>query len=248
MEAFQSSEHPLVRHLGNVGPLSDGAKQALAKMPMQVASLKADEEIIREGDCPTQCFVILEGFVINYKGTGGGRRQILAQYLPGDMPDVQSLHLAYLDSSFGSITPCRIGFIQHDALRAVCQDHPEVTTALWRWTLIMAAIYREWVLNVGQRGAKARVAHLLCETLVRMRAVGLAQDNSCEFAFTQDEFADANGMSTVHVNRMLQLLRNQKLIHLNDRHFIALDWEKLKREGDFDPSYLHLRDPKDVAT
>ena len=146
------------------------------------------------------------------------------------------------------MTPCKVGYIQHEALHDVCNRHPDAARAFWRWTLITAAIYREWVTNVGRRDAKARMAHLLCETLVRMRAVGLAEDHGCELALTQHEFADATGITTVHVNRTLQALRRERLISLKGGTFTALDWEGLKRAGDFDPTYLHLRDASAFAT
>ena len=84
------------------------------------------------------------------------------------------------------------------------------------------------------------MAHLLCETLVRLTAVGLAEDHACELPITQSELADATGMTTVHVNRTLQDLRADGLISLNAGRLKALDWEGLKRVGDFDPTYLHL--------
>jgi CRP-like cAMP-binding protein len=100
--------------------------------------------------------------------------------------------------------------------------------------------------NVGQREAKNRLAHLLCETLVRMKAIGLADDHSCELAMTQAEIADAMGVSTVHVNRTLQELRAEGLISLKGSALQALDWKALKRVGDFDATYLHFRDPSVV--
>src|SRR5687768_7609066 len=132
--AAANFDHPLVRHLANIAQLSDDGKQALANLPMQVASLKADEEIVREGDRPTRSFVILEGFVINFKVTGEGNRQILAYHLPGDIPDLQSLHLTHLDSSWASVTPCKVGFIPHEALHKICDQHSDVARAFWRWT------------------------------------------------------------------------------------------------------------------
>ena len=243
-----TSEHLLVRQLESIATLSEAAKKALSDLPMHLVDVETDQGIVREGDRPTRCCLVLEGFVISFKHTGEGKRQILACHLPGDIPDLQSLHLSVLDSSLATVTPCKVGYIQHEALHDVCNRHPDAARAFWRWTLITAAIYREWVTNVGRRDAKTRMAHLLCETLVRMRAVGLAEDHGCELALTQHEFADATGITTVHVNRTLQALRRERLISLKGGTFKALDWEGLKRAGDFDPSYLHLRDASAFAT
>jgi len=54
---------------------------------------------------------------------------------------------------------------------------------------------------------------------------------------------DALGLSTVHVNRVLQELRGSDLITLRGGFLTVLDWDGLKTAGEFDPAYLHL-DPK----
>jgi CRP-like cAMP-binding protein len=95
--------------------------------------------------------------------------------------------------------------------------------------------------NIGQRDALSRAAHLMCEYVVRMRAMGLAEDHSCQIPMTQDDLGDAMGISTVHVNRVLQELRRLGLIKLGSGNLTVLDWERLKLVGDFEPGYLHLR-------
>ena len=244
---FSVDDHPLIRHLESVAKLSSDEKHALVSLPMQLMDLRADQDIVREGDRPTRSCLILEGFACTFKMTGEGKRQIMAFHIPGDVPDLQSLHLTVLDSSLGTLTPAKLGFIQLEALHDLCARHPGIAAALWRVTLIDAAIFREWVTNIGRREAYARIAHLFCETLVRMKAVGLAEDHGCELAMTQSELGDATGISTVHVNRTLQELRRDGLINLMGSRFQALDWEALKQAGDFDPSYLHLEESEAAA-
>jgi CRP-like cAMP-binding protein len=236
------AEHPLARHLQSIAVLSDQSKTALACIPMRILDIEKDQDLVREGERATSSCLILEGFAVSSKTTGEGKRQIMAYHLPGDIPDLQSLHLGVLDTTLQTITPCKVGFIKHETLDKVCERHPELAKAFWKWTLIAASIFREWVLNVGQRDAKTRIAHVLCETLVRMRAIGLANGQRCEFAMTQNELADSTGVTVVHANRMLQELRSEQLVSLNGRLLEALDWDELKRAGDFDPTYLHLRD------
>jgi len=120
-------------------------------------------------------------------------------------------------------------------------------SAFWRETLIDSAIFREWMTSMGQREAYGRIAHLLCEMLVRMRAVGLAEGHACNLPITQAEFGDALGLSTVHVNRVLQELRANELIELKGDRLNILDWDKLKEEGGFDPTYLHLEQEREWA-
>jgi CRP-like cAMP-binding protein len=207
---------------------------------MQMVAIRADQDIVREGDAPTRSCLLLSGFACTYKMTVQGKRQIVSFNLPGDVPDLQSLHLKVLDNSIGTISPCSVGFITHEALQDICTRYPRLAAAFWRETLIDAAIFREWVLNVGRREAYNRMAHVLCELLTRLRAVGLAEDHTCDLPITQGEFADAIGVTPVHVNRVLQQMRADGLIELNGVRLNIPDWERLKQAGEFDPTYLHL--------
>jgi CRP-like cAMP-binding protein len=117
---------------------------------------------------------------------------------------------------------------------------PRVADVLWRDTLIDAAVFREWMIGIGRRSAETRIAHVLCEILVRMRAVGLANQQACDLPVTQAELGDALGLSTVHVNRSLQELRGKGLITLKGSLLTVTNWEGLKKAGEFDPTYLHL--------
>ena len=152
-----------------------------------------------------------------------------------------------LDTSVGTLEPSKVGFIQHGDLHKLCKHHYRIASALWRETLIDASIFRSWVLSIGQRAAYNRVAHLLCEMLVRMKAVGLAEDHACDLPITQAEFGDALGLSTVHVNWVLQALRADGLIETKGSRLNIPDWKKLKQVGEFDPAYLHLEPEKRAA-
>jgi CRP-like cAMP-binding protein len=231
----------------SVFAVTDDERQALETLPMQLAVIKADQDIVRIGDRPSRCCLILSGFACTYKVTAEGKRQIVSFNLPGDIPDLQSLHLKVLDTSIATISTCRVGFITHEALRDICDRYPRITAAFWREALIDAAIFREWVLNVGRREAYTRMAHVLCELLVRLRAVGLVEDHVCDLPITQGEFADALGVSNVHVNRVLQQMRADGLIETKGTQLKIPDWDRLKQVGEFDPTYLHLESDQAAA-
>jgi CRP-like cAMP-binding protein len=237
----------LIAKLESIFPLTDGEREAVACLPMQVTDLRADQDIVREGDRPSRCCALLEGFVCTYKTTSDGKRQILAFHIPGDLPDLQSLHLRTLDNSVQTLTACRVGFIQHEHMRELCQHHPRIAGAFWRETLVDAAIFREWILNIGRREAFNRLAHMLCELVTRLGAVGLVRDRTCDLPMTQGELGDALGISTVHVNRTLQDLRSAGLITLRGGSLEVLDWDGLKRAADFDATYLHLVRPHELG-
>jgi CRP-like cAMP-binding protein len=242
-----SDKNSLIRKLESIFDLSEDERQSLENLPMRVTAINADQDIVREGDRPSRCGLLLSGFACTYKVTAQGKRQIVSFNIPGDISDLQSLHLKVLDSSISTMSPCRVGFITHEALRDLCIRHPRIAAALWRGTLIDAAVFREWVVNVGRREGTSRVAHVLCELLVRLRAVGLVEDHACDLPITQTEFADAVGFTTVHVNRILQQLRNDGLIELKGERLFVPDWERLKQAGEFDPAYLHLENEQIAA-
>lgn len=220
--------------------LSQEERAALLALPMNVVRFDAYKDIVHEGDKPSSCFALLEGFTAVYKSTLSGRRQVMAYHVAGDLPDLQSLHLKVLDISIAAAGPCRVGFVEHGAVRHLLQVHPRLVNVFWRSTLINAAIIREWMLNLGRREAYARMAHLFCELVTRLEAVGLVLDRSCLLPMTQPELADALGITTVHVSRTLGSLREAGLITLRSRRLVVHDWEGLKAAAEFDPTYLHL--------
>ena len=235
-------EHPLIRKLESQGlRLTDEELTSLLEMPMQIETLRADQDIVREGDRPTRSCLLLEGYAAMFKLTPTGKRQIVAFHIAGDIPDLQSTQLEVLDTSLGTLTPVKVAFIRHEAINEVCERHYRIARAMWRQTLIDAAVFREWVVNVGRREALNALAHVMCEFVVRMRAMGLSDGQECELPMTQAELGDALGISTVHVNRTLQELRAAGLIRLQGARLTVLNWEGLREVGEFDPTYLHLR-------
>jgi CRP-like cAMP-binding protein len=242
MDALSSSTlHPLIVKLESMAPLSDEERQAIVALPMTVRHIREDHDIVRDRDRPSQCCLILEGFACRNKVLEGGRRQILSFHIPGDIPDLQSLHLEIMDHNLSTLVPCKVGFIQHQTVRNFIRGHPRIGDIFWRDTLIDAAVFREWVTNVGRREAYGRIAHLLCELYVRLRTIGFANGREFGLPLTQAELADATGMTTVHVNRSLQKLRRDGLIRSGKRSVVIEDWDGLQAAAEFDPTYLHLR-------
>jgi CRP-like cAMP-binding protein len=261
IDPFCRSDHPvnsprdprpehnvLIRKLQSISPLTEQEQQRIASLPLSVQDVGADQDIVREGDRPSECCLVIEGFTCRYKLTEEGKRQIFSFHTPGDIPDLQSLHLKVMDHSLKTITPCKLAFIAHESIAELTRQCPRVGDVLWRDTLVDAAVFREWMLGIGRRSAYVRIAHLLCEVFVRLRAVGLTNDYECEFPITQTEIGDALGLSTVHVNRSLQELRAEGLIELRRSTLTIFDWERFRKAGEFDPMYLHLdREAGDAA-
>jgi CRP-like cAMP-binding protein len=232
---------PLIHKLESILVLSEDEKDVLRKLSGTIKTVGPRQDLVREGDRPHECCLILEGFAYRYKLTHEGKRQIFSFHIPGDIPDLQSLHIDVMDHSLSSLTTCKALFISHETVRNLMQGCPRIADAFWRDALIDAAVFREWILNLGRREAYGRMAHLLCEFYVRLKAVGLTNGDACDMPFTQAELADATGLSTVHVNRTLQDLRGEGLITLRAGSLSVLDWDRLREAGEFDPTYLHLR-------
>jgi CRP-like cAMP-binding protein len=230
---------PMIRKLRKSTNLDDGDIEALRALPIHIRQLAADTPIVKEGDRPAHCCLMIAGYSARSKTTDQGKRQILSTHIPGDIPDLQSLHLHKMDHDFWTLSACTLGFIPHEALRELTRTRPMVAEALWRETLVDAAIFREWIVNVGRRPAGARLAHLVLEMRERLAAVGLAGNGYYELPMTQADLADALGLTPVHVNRVLKELRADGLLDMR-RHLVTLgDAERLAKIGDFDEGYLH---------
>jgi CRP-like cAMP-binding protein len=230
----------LIRKLESIATLSDEEHAAILGLPTRSRTLGPGQDIFRDGDRPSQCCLILEGWACRYKLLDEGRRQIFSFHIPGDIPDLQSLHLHTMDHSLGTLTEATMAFIPHENVRTLIQRFPRLGGVLWRDTLIDAAIFREWMVGMGRKSAYGRIAHLFCEMYLKLEAMGLAAEHRYPLPITQVELGDALGLSNVHVNRVLQEMRAKGLITLRSSTLIVHDWNELTRSSEFDPTYLHL--------
>ena len=230
----------LVRKLRVRDLLSDEEERALAASVSEVRTFSPGETLVRAGVAVSECNLLVEGMVCRYKDLADGQRQILELHVPGDFVDLHSFLLKRLEHNIGSLTPVRIAFVPHEAMKRVTEEHPHLARMLWFSTLLDAAIHREKILSIGRRSALARIAHIFCELLVRLRMVGLASETGYALPLTQADLADVTGLTSVHVNRMLKKLRDEKLLTFRGGAVTIGDWEQLQSVAEFDPTYLHL--------
>ena len=217
--------NPLIRKLEHLTTLSGANKQALAGAMARTRCLQPDTDIVSAGERPTECTVVLDGWARRYKLLPNGKRQITSFLIAGDVCDLSGLLLGTMDHSVGTLTATTIGLISRDLLLGLMDRHPGLARALWQETLVEASIAREWVLNVGRRWASERIAHFLCEIGSRLRSAGRVSGHSFVCPVTQAEIADATGLSSVHVNRMLQDMRSEGLIVWKGNPVNVLDWK-----------------------
>ncbi len=213
----------------------------LRRLPLRVQAFGTHHDIVREGEHLEDCCLVLEGFLCRYRVVERSQRQILSFHLSGDLPDLQSLYLDEMDYALAALTSSVVAFIPHAAVRRAMDEEPSVVDLLWRYSLTDAAIFRDWLTNIGRRTAEARIAHLFCELFVRMKAVGIAEEMGFQLPLSQTEIADALALSPVHVNRTLQDLRREGVITSKGKYHRFEDWDQLRQIGEFDPRYLQLR-------
>ena len=230
----------LIRKLESYEELSERDRKVLAGLTPKVRQVGPRIDLIHEGDPPEHVHLILDGFACRYKVLPNGQRQIMAFLVPGDFCDLNVFILDQMDHAIGTITTCQVVDIPRTAIDEITANHPRITRALWWCALVDEAVLREWLVNLGGRQADQRIAHLLCEMLLRLGAVGQVNDNSFTFPFTQSDIADTMGLSAVHVNRSYRELREAGLIAHKQRTITILDVERLKSYCGFNPNYLHL--------
>ncbi len=234
---------PFIRKLKNGVDLSEADQDALRNAVSRRRTFEAHQDIIAEGERPSDVHVVLEGFACRYKLLPDGTRQIMAWLLPGDACDLNVFGLGPMDHGIATLSASTIALIPNAALERLSKDSVAITRALWWATLVDEAILREWLVAMGRRPADQRIAHLFCELVARLTAVGLAEGGTVELPITQVELADTVGLTSVHVNRIIQQLRDQGMIVWREGMLDILRPQALQDFADFDPAYLHLTPP-----
>jgi CRP-like cAMP-binding protein len=220
--------------------LDQHACDRLMALPHRITELDRTSFIAREGEKAQQSCLLLSGFVYRYKLTGTGARQICSVHVGGDLVDFQNGLLGHSDYNVQPLTAALVALIPCDALVAAAADCAQIARALWTDIAANTSILAEWLLSVGQRNARQRICHLLCELALRQELAGARTAADYTWPMTQEQLGDATGLTSVHVNRTLQALRADGLLHLSSRHLTILNWRRLRDEGDFTAAYLHL--------
>jgi CRP-like cAMP-binding protein len=234
----------MLRKLEYWAAFSEDDREALLALPYSLKAIEPAGIVVREGDRPTHSCLLRSGFLYRHKIVADGARQIVALHMSGDMVDLQNSLLGLADHNVQALTRAEVAFIPREAIQEIAFTRPTIGMAMWYDTLVDGSVFREWIANVGRRDARTRLAHLLCEFSLRLKAAGLGEPNKWELPMTQEQLADATGLTPVHVNRTLKTLDADGLIVRSKRSVTVADWKKLAAAGDFQSSYLHMRDDK----
>jgi CRP-like cAMP-binding protein len=226
-----------IEHRDTLGPAE---RQALLGGVSTIENVSAGSDLVQEGDRPQQCTLLVSGFSARYRLVASGERQFAAIHVGGDFIDLHSFPLKEMDHSVLALTDCKIALFPHPVLKGLTENYPHLTRVLWLLTLLDSALHREWIMCLGRLSAAARAAHLFCELGMRLAAVGLGRPDSYRLPLTQQDLADALGVSSVHANRVIQSLRSEGLLVWQSEQVTLPDLQRIRALGEFDERYLHL--------
>jgi CRP-like cAMP-binding protein len=235
-----SSSSSLGLKLKSLGAQADDLDILLQAVKRRVP-VAANASVIREPNDVRQLTVLLTGTTCSYKRNEDGGRSILSFQHAGDFCDLYRFVLPALDREIGvqALTDCTVGGVDYRDMEELL-SRPTLALALWRASMLEAAVYRERLTSTGRGTALERVAHLLCEQLARREAIGI---HAQRLPFSQIDVADATGLSVVHVNRTIQTLRNLDVLSKCSRHIEVIDGKRLTQLAKFDGFYLKCPDP-----
>lgn len=227
--------------------LTDDERQAIRDLPGTVAIVQSNRDLVRLGEVVDRTCLVAEGLMARFGQTREGARQISALYVPGDMPDLHSFVVPRASWALTALTKTTVLRVPHAAIERVTERCPAIAKAFWRDCTLDAAITSEWILNIGRRSARARLAHLLCEMAARYEQIGRFGGLSFALPLSQVHLADALGLTSVHVNRMLGSLKRAGIVQMTKQVVHVLDWSALVSAADFDANYLQLDNALDPS-
>jgi len=231
----------LLRKLKYHSRLDGGEIAEIHKLNCRLHDLAPGQDFIHQGDRARDSAIVVEGMVGRYHTLKDGGRQYLSVHIAGDWPDAQGLFLERMDHSVCAMNRAMVCAIPRSDLVRLFKAKPAIGFAIWRETLIDAAIFREAITNNSRRSGMTRLAHFFAEIFVRSETANLAADGSCRLPLSQTQLGEMLGMSIATVNRHLQALRKKKAADLRGGRLVVTDRVKLFSIGDFDPLYLHVK-------
>ncbi|WP_161495791.1 Crp/Fnr family transcriptional regulator [Bradyrhizobium japonicum] len=231
---------PLLAALRRRMGLPVAEQQALLSIS-QLRNLAKGEIIVEEGETSVPLLLLCSGVARATRTLEDGGQQIVSICLPGDPLNPGDFVLDRAGISISTFSQAVVLSIPAAELRPLLELHPAIVRGLWRATAWRASVQREWLIWLGRKPAEARLAHLLCEIACRSGSNHRESDDF-EFPLTQRELGDILGLSTVHVNRVLQQLRSSKLVDLSRGRLIIRDRAGLYQAAEFDPAYLAVPD------
>jgi len=220
--------------------LDQADQEALAEACGDIRSVRAGTDLQREGTPARGLHILLDGWAARYRIMKNGRRFIPAVSVPGDICDPDALQYAKLNYGVRMLSAGTVIILPRQQARALLASNPAIANGFWTLAFAEHSIQTEWSASIGRRSALHRTAHLLCELLMRLTAIGKANGHSYDLPVTQEQLADALGLTSVHINRMVRSLSAMELVTVKHRRVQTHDWLGLSAMCGFQPNYLRL--------
>lgn len=230
----------LCRKLSHFYPLSGRVEQALSGLCAQSVTFERQATILEAGQCYEGIYLIDEGWVTRYKLLPTGERQIVNFALPGDFLCFNATLFSRADHYLAAKTRVRAYAIEKAPFGKLLALEPVLAVALSWANAHEESLLAERIASLGRRTARERVAHLFCELWRRLQLLELTDGDSFPLPVTQEDLADALGLSAVHVNRTLRQLRSEGLLELGSSHVRVLSMSGLEAAAGFEDGYLHF--------
>lgn len=195
---------------------------------LKKVEFRRHEYLAKANQVQQQIIRVEEGWAFQYAEASPGVRQITAFYLPGEYcePEVflsgkSVLPIKAITRVVASVIPLsgahgKGGADVTDMLRAVLENSRRQTSL---------------IVSLGRRSAAERLCYLTLNLYNRMQEADKVIDNRCNFPLTQQEIADATGMTSVHVNRVLHELGGRGIISVTDKTLMVMDLDALKNKA-----------------
>ena len=238
-----SAMYLFVRRLCAHSTLTAEERGAIMALPATSIEIRAHIDFVRLGETVNHSCLVSEGLVGRFGQTEDGRRQFVSVHVPGEMIDLPSVMMPQSTTALNALSMTTVFKIPHEDLRELGFRYPAIAAAFWRDCVLDARIVSQWLINVGRRDARSRIAHFLCELAVRYQMMDQSDGANYRLPMSQEQMADALGLTSVHVNRMLMSLRTDGMVNFDRGEVRILDRNGLARTGDFDPGYLRTTAP-----
>jgi len=208
--------------------------------------LKTKDYLYLEGDNPEYAFTLFSGWIKLYKSLGSGKKQVLRFALPGDFLGFQGSAQGSMLHSAQALDNCVVCAFPRDQVQDLFYQEPAIGNEMIMMNAQVMSVCQEYLLSTGVRNAQERIAFLMLELFNRLRLLGQfceeeVSESSAIIPLTQEDIADAVGMTQIHVNRMLQQMKEDNLLSCANGRLEILDYDALVKLANFDPKLLESR-------
>lgn len=199
------------------------------------------QDLFSPGTATNAVYILLDGWVFLYGILEDGRRQIVHFAMAGAVLGFSQVEGAITTFGAQALVEVTVCVIPHQALDKLSREHPEVGLQLARLLSADLGLAFEHLTSVGRQSARARVARLLLELFMRYWSVWSGNGiETMQLPLTQEHIADATGLTSVHVNRVLRRLKQDGVVEFHYRRLLILNPDKLSNVAGVDPQQAKL--------